>query len=110
MLLVLCIILFVASSFHACPSPSGSETRRETSASTTHSIVVISQEEETAHFSSTKLTTAKKRTTSKTSSTITTFGTQTKRSYLDFNRFSHNCIDDSYALHSIIVSFIFERF
>ena len=100
MLLVSSIILFVASSIHACPSPSGSEPRKVAS--------VISQEgqEKTTHLSSTKSTAKKQTKTTFITDTITTVTTQTKRPYLDFNRLDCKCINELYALHSIIVSCI----
>ena len=108
MLLVSSIILFVASSIHACPTPSGSEPRKVAS--------VISQEgqEKTTHLSSTKSTAKKQIQTTfitdtiTTITTITTLTTQTKRPYLDFNRLDCICINELNALHSIIVSYIIE--
>ena len=102
MLLVSSIILFVASSIHTCPTSSSSEPKKVAS--------VVSQEgqEKTTHLSSTKSTAKKQTKTTFITYTITTVTTQTKRPYLDFNRLDCKCINELYALHSIIVSCIIE--
>ena len=93
MLLVLRIIIFVALTIHACPSPSGGEPKRET-------------------YDTTLSTKTKNqiRTTSTTPITINTVSTQTKRPHLDFSEVSFNCFDNYEALYSITVSFILEYF
>ena len=98
MLLVLRIIIFVALTIHACPSPSGGEPERETYDSTS-TITTLSTQ-----------TKNQIRTTSTTPITINTVSTQTKRPHLDFSEVSFNCFNNYKALYSITVSFILEYF